>query len=43
AAGGPRLAQTGVDASRATLVGLILAGLAVGLLLVRRRMAAGRG
>lgn len=43
AAGGPRLAQTGVDASRATLVGLILAGLAAGLLLVRRRMAAGRG
>lgn len=43
AAGGPRLAQTGVDASRATLVGLVLAGLAAGLLLVRRRMAAGRG
>lgn len=43
AAGGPRLAQTGVDASRAALVGLVLAGLAVGLLLVRRRMAAGRG
>lgn len=43
AAGGPRLAQTGVDASRATLVGLLLAGLAAGLLLVRRRLAAGRG
>lgn len=42
-AGGPRLAQTGVDASRAALVGLVLAGLAAGLLLVRRRMAAGRG
>ena len=43
AAGGPRLAQTGVDASRAALVGLLLAGLAAGLLLVRRRLAAGRG
>ena len=43
ATAGPRLAQTGVDASRATLVGLLAAGLAAGLLLARRRLAAGRG